>query len=170
METELITIKQDITTLKVDAIVNAANKNLLGGGGVDGAIHKVAGHDLYLECKEIGGCETGQAKITKGYNLPAKYVIHTVGPIYGRENGKESELLASCYENSLKLATEHNIRTIAFPSIATGAFGYPIEEATEIAVKTVKDFLAKNSHQIEKVYFVAFSDVVFEAYERLLKK
>jgi len=170
MKTELITIKQDITTLKVDAIVNAVNKHLLGGGGVDGAIHRVAGHDLYLECKELGGCETGQAKITKGYNLPAKYVIHTAGPIYNRENGKEAELLASCYENSLKLAVKHNIKTIAFPSISTGAFGYPIEEASEIAVKTIRKFLAKNGHQIEKVYFVAFSYVVFEVYERLLKK
>lgn len=168
METELIVLKGDITKLRVDAIVNAANHSLLGGGGVDGAIHRAAGRELYEECKALGGCKTGEAKITKGYKLPAKYVIHTVGPIYGRENGKEAELLANCYKNSLKLAIEHNIKTIAFPSISTGAYGYPIEEASEIAITTVKKFLDDEKDHIEKVYFVAFSDADFKVYEDLL--
>ena len=168
METELIVLKGDITKLRVDAIVNAANRSLLGGGGVDGAIHRAAGRELYEECKALGGCKTGEAKITKGYKLPAKYVIHTVGPIYGRENGREAELLANCYKNSLKLAIEHNIKTIAFPSISTGAYGYPIEEASEIAITTVKKFLDDEKDHIEKVYFVAFSDADFKVYEDLL--
>ncbi len=168
METELIVLKGDITKLRVDAIVNAANHSLLGGGGVDGAVHRAAGRELYEECKALGGCKTGEAKITKGYKLPAKYVIHTVGPIYGRENGKEAELLANCYKNSLKLAIEHNIKTIAFPSISTGAYGYPIEEASEIAITTVKKFLDDEKDHIEKVYFVAFSDADFKVYEDLL--
>lgn len=168
METELIVLKGDITKLRVDAIVNAANHSLLGGGGVDGAIHRAAGRELYEECKALGGCKTGEAKITKGYKLPAKYVIHTVGPIYGRENGKEAELLANCYKNSLKLAIEHNIKTISFPSISTGAYGYPIEEASEIAITTVKKFLDDEKDHIEKVYFVAFSDADFKVYEDLL--
>jgi len=168
METELIVLKGDITKLRVDAIVNAANHSLLGGGGVDGAVHRAAGRELYEECKALGGCKTGEAKITKGYKLPAKYVIHTVGPIYRRENGKEAELLANCYKNSLKLAIEHNIKTIAFPSISTGAYGYPIEEASEIAITTVKKFLDDEKDHIEKVYFVAFSDADFKVYEDLL--
>ncbi|MGD9579273.1 MAG: O-acetyl-ADP-ribose deacetylase [Syntrophorhabdus sp.] len=162
METELIVLKGDITKLRVDAIVNAANHSLLGGGGVDGAIHRAAGRELYEECKALGGCKTGEAKITKGYKLPAKYVIHTVGPIYRRENGQEAEFLANCYKNSLKLAIEHNIKTISFPSISTGAYGYPIEEASEIAITTVKKFLDDEKDHIEKVYFVAFSDADFK--------
>lgn len=168
METELIVLKGDITKLRVDAIVNAANHSLLGGGGVDGAIHRAAGRELYEECKALGGCKTGEAKITKGYKLPAKYVIHTVGPIYRRENGQEAEFLANCYKNSLKLAIEHNIKTISFPSISTGAYGYPIEEASEIAITTVKKFLDDEKDHIEKVYFVAFSDADFKVYEDLL--
>jgi len=168
METELIVLKGDITKLRVDAIVNAANHSLLGGGGVDGAVHRAAGRELYEECKALGGCKTGEAKITKGYKLPAKYVIHTVGPIYRRENGQEAEFLANCYKNSLKLAIEHNIKTIAFPSISTGAYGYPIEEASEIAITTVKKFLDDEKDHIEKVYFVAFSDADFKVYEDLL--
>jgi len=168
METELIAIKGDITKLKVDAIVNAANHSLLGGGGVDGAIHRAAGRELYEECKSLGGCKTGEAKITKGYSLPAKYVIHTVGPIYGREKGKEAELLASCYKNSLRLAIEHNIKTIAFPNISTGVYGYPIEEASRIAITTVQKFLEDEKDQIEKVYFVSFSDADLKVYKNLL--
>lgn len=168
MKTELIAVKGDITKMEVDAIVNAANRTLLGGGGVDGAIHRGAGQELYEECKTLGGCLEGEAKITKGYNLPAKYVIHTVGPIYGQENGKEAELLASCYTSSLMLAVENNIKMIAFPNISTGAFGYPIEEASKIALETVKEFLAEEEHQIEKVYFVSFSDLDLKMYENLL--
>ena len=168
MESKLIAIQGDITKLHVDAIVNAANHSLLGGGGVDGAIHRAAGRELYEECKTLGGCKTGDAKITKGYKLPAKYVIHTVGPIYGRENGREAELLANCYKNSLRLAREHNIQTIAFPSISTGAYGYPIEEASKIAINTVKEFIDVEKTHIGKVYFVAFSDADFKLYQKLL--
>jgi O-acetyl-ADP-ribose deacetylase (regulator of RNase III) len=168
METELVVLKGDITKLKVDAIVNAANRSLLGGGGVDGAIHRAAGRELYEECKVLGGCKTGEARITKGYRLPAKYVIHTVGPIYRRENGQEAEFLANCYKNSLKLAIEHNIKTISFPSISTGAYGYPIKEASEIAITTVKKFLDDKKDHIERVYFVAFSDADFKVYQGLL--
>mgnify|MGYP001770013779 CR=1 FL=1 len=168
METELIVLKGDITKLRVDAIVNAANHSLLGGGGVDGAVHRAAGRELYEECKALGGCKTGEAKITKGYKLPAKYVIHTVGPIYGRENGREAELLANCYKNSLKLAVDNNIKTIAFPSISTGAYGYPLKEASEIAITTVKKFLDDEKDHIEKVYFVAFSETDFKVYQNLL--
>jgi len=168
MESKLVALKGDITRLKVDAIVNAANRSLLGGGGVDGAIHRAAGRELYEECKTLGGCRTGEAKITKGYKLPAKYVIHTVGPIYGRENGREAELLANCYKNSLRLAAENNIQTIAFPSISTGAYGYPIEEASKIAVTTVKEVLDDEKAHIEKVYFVAFSDADLKVYQELL--
>lgn len=168
MESKLLAIQGDITKLHVDAIVNAANHSLLGGGGVDGAIHRAAGRELYEECKTLGGCRTGDAKITKGYKLPAKYVIHTVGPIYGRENGREAELLANCYKNSLRLAMEHSIKTIAFPSISTGAYGYPVEEASRIAINTVKEFLDAEKTHVEKVYFVTFSDADFKLYQKLL--
>lgn len=168
MESKLTVIKGDITKLNVDAIVNAANHSLLGGGGVDGAIHRAAGRELYEECKTLGGCNTGDAKITKGYKLPAKYVIHTVGPIYGREGGNEADLLANCYKNSLTLAVAHNVRTIAFPSISTGAYGYPIEMASKIAVTTVKNFLDEKKGYVEKVYFVTFSDTDFKIYQNLL--
>ena len=168
MESKLTVIKGDITKLNVDAIVNAANHSLLGGGGVDGAIHRAAGRELYEECKTLGGCNTGDAKITKGYKLPAKYVIHTVGPIYGREGGNEADLLANCYKNSLTLAVAHNIRTIAFPSISTGAYGYPIEMASKIAITTVKKFLDEKKDYVEKVYFVTFSDTDFKIYQNLL--
>lgn len=168
MKTELIAIKQDITTLEVDAIVNAANRTLLGGGGVDGAIHRAAGPELLEECRTLGGAQTGEAKITKGYDLPAKYVIHTPGPVYGREHGREAQLLASCYRESLKRAQENGVKTIAFPSISTGVYGYPIEEAALIAIRSVREFLAKEEHEIEKVYFVSFSDKDFEIYKKLL--
>ncbi|HQP56913.1 MAG TPA: O-acetyl-ADP-ribose deacetylase [Syntrophorhabdus sp.] len=168
MESKLTVVKGDITKMNVDAIVNAANHSLLGGGGVDGAIHRAAGRELYEECKTLGGCNTGDAKITKGYKLPAKYVIHTVGPIYGREGGNEADLLANCYKNSLTLAVAHNVRTIAFPSISTGAYGSPIEMASKIAVTTVKNFLDEKKGYVEKVYFVTFSDTDFKIYQNLL--
>jgi len=168
-QTELIAVKGDVTRLEVDAIVNAANRSLLGGGGVDGAIHRAAGRELYEECKTLGGCRTGEAKMTKGYKLPAKYVIHTVGPIYGSEHGREAELLADCYTNSLKLATERGIASIAFPSISTGAYGYPIEEASKIAVATVRKFLRDSNGSIKKVYFILFSDADLKIYGNVLQ-
>ena len=149
-------IQGDITTLEVDAIVNAANKTLLGGGGVDGAIHRSAGPQLLEECQNLGGCETGQAKITKGYNLPAKFVIHTVGPVWHGGNNNEDELLTNCYRNSLEFTTKHDIKTIAFPSISTGVYGFPIDRAARIALNEVKTFLKKNS-LIDKVLHVCFS-------------
>jgi O-acetyl-ADP-ribose deacetylase (regulator of RNase III) len=160
-------LKGDITKLEVDAIVNAANKTLLGGGGVDGAIHRQAGPKLLEECKTLGGCETGQAKVTKGYNLPAKFVIHAVGPVwYGGKNNEE-ELLADCYRNSLRLAQGKNINTIAFPCISTGVYRFPKDKAAEIAVREVKNFLENNS-AIESVSFVCFDDENFEIYRKLL--
>jgi len=161
-------IQDDITTLEVDAIVNAANKSLLGGGGVDGAIHRAAGRDLLEECKTLNGCETGEAKITKGYHLPAKYVIHTVGPVWHGGNKKESDLLANCYENSLKLALDNHIKTIAFPNISTGVYGFPKDKAAKIAVKTVSDFLKQNN-SIEKVYFVCFDNKNYTLYKNILE-
>src|SRR5262245_31079427 len=135
-------LRGDITTLEVDAIVNAANTTLLGGGGVDRAIHRAAGPELLAECRTLGGCESGQAKITRGYDLPARFVIHTVGPIWRGGKHDEARILANCYRNSLELATKNEIRTMAFPAISCGAYGYPIEEATQIALKTTREFLA----------------------------
>jgi O-acetyl-ADP-ribose deacetylase len=148
-------IRGDITKLDVDAIVNAANTTLLGGGGVDGAIHRAAGPELLSECKTIGGCPTGEARITRGYRLPARYVIHTVGPVY-RGSDQDPELLAGCYRNSLKLAVENKCASIAFPAISCGVYGYPIEKACKIAVDTTCDFL-ETHNGIEKVLFVPFS-------------
>jgi O-acetyl-ADP-ribose deacetylase (regulator of RNase III) len=158
-------IDGDITKMEVDAIVNAANKTLLGGGGVDGAIHRAAGPELLEECRTLGGCETGQAKITKGYKLPARFVIHTVGPVWKGGGNREDDLLADCYHNSLALAVENGIKTIAFPSISTGAYGFPIERAAGIAVETVRKFLQEDT-SIEKVIFVTFGKRDYEIYVR----
>lgn len=153
----------DITKLQVDAIVNAANKSLLGGGGVDGAIHRAAGRQLLEACRGLHGCETGQAKITKGYNLPAKYVIHTVGPVYSGSK-EDPVLLAACYSNSLDLAKSCDIHSIAFPAISTGVYGYPKEEACKIAVETVKNWLEKNPDWQIDVIFSCFDEKTRELY------
>lgn len=167
MNTRIKIIQSDITTLKVDAIINAANKTLLGGGGVDGAIHRAAGPKLLDECRTLNGCDTGEAKITSGYNLKAKYVIHTVGPVWNGGGRGEAKLLASCYRNSLQLAVENGIKTIAFPSISTGVYGYPIDKAAVIAFREVWAFLENNT-SLEKVVFVTFGDYDFEVYRRQL--
>ena len=160
-------IKGDITQQRLDAIVNAANTTLLGGGGVDGAIHRTAGPELLEECRRIGGCPTGEARITRGYRLPAKYVIHTVGPVWGGGKGREPELLRNCYVNSLRLANEQGIESVAFPSISTGAYRYPIAQAAKIAVETVREELS-NSTSVDLVRFVCFSAGDFAVYEKLL--
>jgi O-acetyl-ADP-ribose deacetylase (regulator of RNase III) len=160
-------VKADITTVGVDAIVNAANSSLLGGSGVDGAIHRAAGPELLAECRNLHGCKTGQAKITRGYRLPARYVIHTVGPVWrGGENG-EPELLRSCYETSLALANAHGLASVAFPSISTGIYGYPIEDAVGIAVVATRAHLAGET-SVQEVVFVAFSDADYDVYQRTL--
>lgn len=157
-------IKEDITRLKVDAIVNAANKSLLGGGGVDGAIHRAAGKELLNECKALGGAETGEAKITKGYNLPAKFVIHTVGPVWKGGNHQEETLLESCYRNSLKIAEKYNLKTIAFPNISTGVYRFPKEKAAQIAINTIKNILSENNF-FEKIIFCCFDNENYKIYK-----
>lgn len=156
-------VKGDITKQAVDAIVNAANTSLLGGGGVDGAIHRAAGPELLMECRELHGCKTGQAKITKGYKLPAKWVIHTVGPIWHGGNNGEDGLLAACYRNSLELSVMNSIKTIAFPSISTGAYRFPVERAAKIAINEIRNFLGTDA-SIEKVLVVCFDEGTFQAY------
>jgi O-acetyl-ADP-ribose deacetylase len=162
-------LRGDITKLEVDAIVNAANTTLLGGGGVDGAIHRAAGRELLAECRALGGCRPGEAKMTRGYRLPARFVIHTVGPIWRGGKNDEARILANCYHNSLQLAVENEIKTMAFPAISCGAYGYPIEEAAHIAFKTTREFLAV-SDEIERVIFVVWDEDVYEAYRRALEK
>jgi O-acetyl-ADP-ribose deacetylase (regulator of RNase III) len=160
-------IKADITQLKVDAIVNAANNSLTGGGGVDGAIHRAAGIALLEECRNLKGCATGQSKITKGYQLPAKYVIHTVGPVWNNGTADEEAMLKSCYQTALQLAVEYHLNTIAFPSISTGAYRFPFDKAARIAYNTIAEFLKKHG-DLEKVYLVCFSDKDLEQMKRAI--
>jgi len=164
MKSEKIEIKiGDITREKADAVVNAANTSLMGGGGVDGAIHRAAGPGLLGECRRLGGCKTGEAKITKGYNLPAKFVIHAVGPVWSGGKRNEDSLLAACYANSLRLAKENNAKTVAFPAISTGAYRFPADRASGIALAAVRAFLAENP-DMEKVIFVCFDKKTYDEY------
>ncbi len=174
MGDRILVVEGDITKQQVEAIVNAANASLLGGGGVDGAIHRAAGPKLLEECRALGGCPTGEAKITEGYNLAAKYVIHTVGPVWHGGKRNEDELLARCYRSSLALAVAHQIKTIGFPSISTGAYGFPMERAARIAVREVLSFFKKPANQghadIEKVLLVCFGQQAFECHRQALEE
>ena len=161
-------LKADITTLAVDAIVNAANSSLLGGGGVDGAIHRAAGPELLAECRQLGGCKTGQAKLTKGYRLPARFILHAVGPVWNGGDNNEPELLASCYRSCFALARERGLRTLAFPAISCGIYRYPIEQAVEIALRETQAELAENE-SIEKVIFACFGQDVYGSYLRAIE-
>jgi len=169
MKENIEIVKCDITKLEVDAIVNAANNSLLGGGGVDGAIHKAAGPGLLEECRALQGCLTGEAKITKGYKLPVKYVIHAVGPIWSGGTNNEAHLLAECYRNSLKLASDNSIKTLAFPAISCGAYRFPISLAAEIAFKEVRKFLKENS-DFEKIIIACFSEEMYKTYKEMLEE
>lgn len=164
---KLKVMQGDIAKLEVDAIVNAANTSLLGGGGVDGAIHQAAGPKLHEECKTLGGCPTGQAKMTSAYNLPAKYIIHAVGPVWRGGAKGEMQLLASCYSTSLDLAAKNGVKTIAFPAISCGVYGYPVSQASMIAVKETANFLELHE-SIETVYFVCYDDATYEAYQQAI--
>ncbi len=174
MATRLAAIEADITTLAVDAIVNAANESLLGGGGVDGAIHRAAGPELLAACRALGGCPTGEARITRGYRLPARFVIHTVGPIWAGGRRNEDELLAACYRSCLALAGQHDIKSLAFPAISTGVYGFPAERAAQIAVRSVRNWLvaatpgSAGESDLERVIFVAFSPAALDILERAL--
>ena len=169
MSTILRAIQADITSLAVDAIVNAANSSMLGGGGVDGAIHRAAGPDLLQECKLSGGCQIGEAKLTKGYNLPARFIIHTVGPVWRGGSGDEPEQLESCYKSTLSLAADQGISTIAFPSISTGVYGFPINSAALIAVTTVKAYVDSAFTEISEITFCCFSSEDLDTYNRVLQ-
>ena len=166
---EIEIFRGDITELHVDAIVNAANTTLLGGGGVDGAIHRGAGPELVAECRTLGGCRPGEAKITRGYRLPARFVIHTVGPVWRDGKHGEPETLANCYRNSLQVALENGIKTIAFPAISCGAYGYPVDEGALIALGTTREFLGLND-EIQRVIFTVWGEEIYDAYERLLQQ
>ncbi|PIQ89050.1 MAG: O-acetyl-ADP-ribose deacetylase [Candidatus Omnitrophica bacterium CG11_big_fil_rev_8_21_14_0_20_42_13] len=170
MNTEIEFVKGDITRVNCDVIVNAANRTLLGGGGVDGAIHRAAGPDLLVECMKLGGCDTGYAKITSGYNLPARYIIHAVGPVWAGGGHNEEELLASCYRESLSIAKAHKLRVIAFPSISTGAYHFPLSLAAPIALKTALYFIKENEAAFDKIIFVLFSEHDFEIYKAVYAK
>jgi O-acetyl-ADP-ribose deacetylase (regulator of RNase III) len=170
MSDKISVVQGDITQMAVDAIVNAANNSLLGGGGVDGAIHAAAGPGLLAETRTLGGCPTGEARITGGYNLPAKWVVHTVGPVWRGGDNDEDALLASAYRNSLKLADEQGVRTIAFPSISTGAYGFPLERAARIALREISDFLAAGPQSVEQVVLVAYGERTYRAYTTALEE
>ncbi len=169
MQNRIMVIQGDITQQRVDAIVNAANNSLLGGGGVDGAIHRAAGSQLLAECRQLGGCETGAAKITKGYKLPAKWVIHTVGPVWSGGNRNEDELLASCYRSCLAIAEQYQIETIAFPAISTGVYRFPLERAAQIAAAEIQAFL-KSNNSLQQVILVCFSPTAYDCSLKAVKQ
>lgn len=169
LKTKISVIQTNITTFPVDIIVNAANETLLGGGGIDGAIHCAAGPMLLKECRTLGGCKTGETKVTKAYNLPAQYIIHTVGPIYGQENGNEAKMLINCYQNSIKLAEQLKAKSIAFPCISTGAFRYPRDEAAIIAIETIQNYIKNNLTNLEQIFFVTFEELDYQLYKQKLE-